>query len=95
MAFLHSAQLLYSDCGYPRWSVCFTLPNAIFFYMLFNNFYRKSYKSEDGAAEKCKAKDQIKCNNDSSNNDNNNNNDCKINNKNQNNYSKEINKKLS
>lgn len=44
MAFLHSAQLLYTDCGYPRWSVCFTLPNAIFFYMLFNDFYKKSYK---------------------------------------------------
>ena len=40
MAFLHSAQLLYTDCGYPRWSVCFTLPNAIFFYMLFNDFYK-------------------------------------------------------
>ena len=44
MAFLHSAQLIYTDCGYPRWSVCFTLPNAIFFYMLFNDFYNKSYK---------------------------------------------------
>lgn len=43
MAFLHSAQLLYTDCGYPRWSVCFTLPNAIFFYLLFNDFYKKSY----------------------------------------------------
>lgn len=44
MAFLHSAQLLYTDCGYPRWSVCFTLPNAIFFYMLFNDFAQKTYK---------------------------------------------------
>ncbi|GAB0088752.1 Elongation of very long chain fatty acids protein [Sergentomyia squamirostris] len=44
MAFLHSAQLLYTDCGYPRWSVCFTLPNAIFFYMLFNDFALKTYK---------------------------------------------------
>lgn len=43
MAFLHSAQLLYTDCGYPRWSVCFTMPNAVFFYMLFNDFYKKSY----------------------------------------------------
>lgn len=43
-AFLHSAQLLYTDCGYPRWSVCFTLPNAIFFYMLFNDFYQRSYQ---------------------------------------------------
>ncbi|XP_055543949.1 elongation of very long chain fatty acids protein AAEL008004-like [Wyeomyia smithii] len=43
MAFIHSAQLLWTDCGYPRWSVCFTLPNAIFFYMLFNDFYKKTY----------------------------------------------------
>lgn len=49
MAFLHSAQLLYTDCGYPRWSVCFTLPNAIFFYMLFNDFYHKSYKNNKPA----------------------------------------------
>ncbi|CAD7083686.1 unnamed protein product [Hermetia illucens] len=43
IAFLHSAQLLYTDCGYPRWSVCFTLPNAIFFYMLFDDFAKKNY----------------------------------------------------
>lgn len=43
MAFLHSAQLLYTDCGYPRWTVCFTMPNAVFFYLLFNDFYKKSY----------------------------------------------------
>lgn len=46
MAFAHSAQLLWTDCGYPRWSVFFTLPNAIFFYMLFNDFYKKSYGSK-------------------------------------------------
>ncbi|XP_070490444.1 very long chain fatty acid elongase 7 [Chironomus tepperi] len=55
MAFLHSAQLLYTDCGYPRWSVCFTLPNAIFFYMLFNDFYKKSY-SKKGKAKAKKVK---------------------------------------
>lgn len=43
MAFMHSAQLLYTDCGYPRWTVCFTMPNAVFFYLLFNDFYKKSY----------------------------------------------------
>lgn len=39
---------MYTDCGYPRWSVFFTLPNAIFFYFLFNDFYTKSYKPKDG-----------------------------------------------
>lgn len=56
MAFLHSAQLLYTDCGYPRWSVCFTLPNAIFFYMLFNDFYKKSYTKKGKARVAAKQK---------------------------------------
>ncbi|KAG4080014.1 hypothetical protein HA402_006326 [Bradysia odoriphaga] len=51
LAFIHSAQLVYTDCGYPRWSVFFTLPNAIFFYFLFNDFYRKSYKSKTTKVE--------------------------------------------
>lgn len=50
MTFLHSAQLVYTDCGYPRWSVFFTMPNAIFFYFLFNDFYQKSYKRNSAAA---------------------------------------------
>ncbi|KAK5645108.1 hypothetical protein RI129_006408 [Pyrocoelia pectoralis] len=43
IAFLHSMQLLFVDCGYPRWSMFFTLPNAIFFYYLFSDFYNKAY----------------------------------------------------
>jgi len=50
-AFIHQTQLLYTDCGYPRWSVCFTLPNAVFFYFLFNDFYQKSYKKKQEAAK--------------------------------------------
>ncbi|XP_049846919.1 elongation of very long chain fatty acids protein AAEL008004 [Schistocerca gregaria] len=45
LAFLHSFQLVFYDCGYPRWSVFLTLPNAIFFYYLFNDFYGKAYSS--------------------------------------------------
>jgi GNS1/SUR4 family. len=45
IAFIHSSQLLFTDCGYPRWSVYFTLPNAIFFYYLFSDFYNKAYGS--------------------------------------------------
>ncbi|XP_058452859.1 elongation of very long chain fatty acids protein AAEL008004 [Malaya genurostris] len=61
MAFIHSAQLLWTDCGYPRWSVCFTLPNAIFFYMLFNDFYKKTYgikRAARLAAAKRKAEEE-------------------------------------
>lgn len=36
-------QLLVYDCGFPRWSTVFTLPNAIFFYYLFYDFYNKAY----------------------------------------------------
>lgn len=43
LAFIHSSQLLWYDCGFPRWSVFFTLPNAIFFYYLFSDFYYKAY----------------------------------------------------
>ncbi|CAH2107717.1 unnamed protein product [Euphydryas editha] len=43
IAFIHSSQLLFYDCGYPRWSVVFTLPNSIFFYYLFYDFYYKAY----------------------------------------------------
>jgi hypothetical protein len=43
LAFLHSFQLVFHDCGYPRFSLFFTLPNAIFFYYLFSDFYFKAY----------------------------------------------------
>lgn len=43
IAFVHSFQLLFYDCNYPRWTLYFILPNAIFFYYLFSDFYRKAY----------------------------------------------------
>lgn len=43
VAFLHSFQLLLYDCQYPKWTLYFILPNAIFFYYLFNNFYEQAY----------------------------------------------------
>jgi phenylalanyl-tRNA synthetase alpha subunit len=46
LAFLHSFQLLFHDCGFPRFTLFFTLPNAIFFYYLFSNFYFKSYNGK-------------------------------------------------
>lgn len=83
MAFIHSSQLIWNECGYPRWSVCFTMPNAIFFYFLFNNFYQKSYKGSDAAKiEKAKQKAL----NDNNNNDSNNNENSK---------DKDLNKKQS
>jgi len=49
--FLHFAQLLWTDCGFPRWVIFFVLPNAIFLYFLFNDFYQKSYKAGQGKKE--------------------------------------------
>lgn len=50
LIFVHQTQLLYTECNYPRWSVCFTLPNAVFFFFLFRDFYIKSYKKKAAAA---------------------------------------------
>ncbi|XP_076230987.1 stuck in traffic isoform X2 [Calliopsis andreniformis] len=44
LAFLHSCQLLIYDCDYPRWSLILILPNAMFFYFLFDDFYSQAYK---------------------------------------------------
>ncbi|KAJ8668552.1 hypothetical protein QAD02_010215 [Eretmocerus hayati] len=46
LAFLHSCQLLIYDCDYPRWSLIFILPNAMFFYFLFAEFYNKAYTGD-------------------------------------------------
>ncbi|KAL1116860.1 hypothetical protein AAG570_005329 [Ranatra chinensis] len=43
LAFVHSMQLLFTDCDYPKWSVLFVMPNSVFFYYLFSDFYRKTY----------------------------------------------------
>lgn len=40
----------------------FTLPNAIFFYFLFNDFYQKSYKSSAGKVKAEIVDDAAKCN---------------------------------
>ncbi|KAI4481587.1 hypothetical protein M0802_013919 [Mischocyttarus mexicanus] len=47
LVFLHNFQLLFYDCGYPRFSLIFTLPNVIFFYFLFSDFYKMSYESNN------------------------------------------------
>lgn len=51
IVFLHSAQLLFVDCGYPKFSLYFTLPNAWFFLYLFNDFYVKAYRRRSSKAK--------------------------------------------
>ncbi|XP_032672912.1 elongation of very long chain fatty acids protein AAEL008004 [Odontomachus brunneus] len=52
LAFLHNIQLLFYDCEYPRWSMILILPNAMFFYFLFADFYNNAYttKKENGVS---------------------------------------------
>uniref|UniRef100_A0A146M9A3 Elongation of very long chain fatty acids protein n=1 Tax=Lygus hesperus TaxID=30085 RepID=A0A146M9A3_LYGHE len=43
LAFLHYSLVLFNDCNYPKWTIIIVLPNAIFFYYLFWEFYQKAY----------------------------------------------------
>ncbi|XP_030755503.1 elongation of very long chain fatty acids protein 4-like isoform X1 [Sitophilus oryzae] len=43
LIFLHSSLIFVTDCDYPKWAVTICLPNAIFFYYLFYDFYKTSY----------------------------------------------------
>uniref|UniRef100_A0A336MEX6 Elongation of very long chain fatty acids protein n=2 Tax=Culicoides sonorensis TaxID=179676 RepID=A0A336MEX6_CULSO len=52
LAFLHFSQLLFFDCGFPRWTILFAMPNAVFFYVLFNDFYQKAYKAKQELKDK-------------------------------------------
>ncbi|CAH0554789.1 unnamed protein product [Brassicogethes aeneus] len=47
MIFVHSSQLVWSDCGYPRGYAIIALPNAVLFYNMFSNFYKKTYIPKD------------------------------------------------
>lgn len=46
IAFIHSFQIVYEDCGYPKAALLITLPNSILFFYLFLDFYLKSYKKK-------------------------------------------------
>lgn len=56
LAFLHSCQLFFYDCDYPKFSMIFVLPNAIFFYLLFADYYNKSYTPDERPGDKPKSK---------------------------------------
>lgn len=44
LVFIHSAQLLWTDCGYPRFIGGFLLVHSAIFFALFSNFYYQTYK---------------------------------------------------
>lgn len=57
LAFLHSCQLLIYDCDYPKWSLILILPNAMFFYFLFADFYSNAYKSDKKRSKSTEARE--------------------------------------
>lgn len=71
MITLHSSQLLWIDCGFPRGSICLTMPNAILFYFLFRDFYKKSYvlKNEKQIIDKSPQQNTLNDEDNSNNND--------------------------
>ncbi|KAG7199833.1 hypothetical protein KM043_017665 [Ampulex compressa] len=49
---LHTMQLLIFDCGYTKLLLIVIIPNGTFLYMLFFDFYDKSYMSKKGSKSK-------------------------------------------
>ncbi|XP_045475588.1 elongation of very long chain fatty acids protein AAEL008004-like [Harmonia axyridis] len=47
LVFIHSAQLLWSDCGYPRLIGPLLCLHSTIFFVLFSNFYRQTYKKAE------------------------------------------------
>ncbi|XP_014209391.1 elongation of very long chain fatty acids protein 7 [Copidosoma floridanum] len=76
LTFLHSLQLLWQKCEYPRWSLIIILPNAIFFYLLFSEFYNKAYVDTKKKAKKLKKSHKGEEEEKDSDNDNNDDKSC-------------------
>ncbi|XP_072381501.1 very long chain fatty acid elongase AAEL008004 isoform X1 [Diabrotica undecimpunctata] len=51
LVFAHSAQLLWLDCGYPKWVGYFLLIHSTIFFALFLNFYFQTYKKSSKLKE--------------------------------------------
>lgn len=50
MVFVHSAQLLFVDCGYPRFIGALLLLHSTIFFGLFSHFYYQTYKKSKKSA---------------------------------------------
>ncbi|KAL3269871.1 hypothetical protein HHI36_008928 [Cryptolaemus montrouzieri] len=47
LVFIHSAQLLWTDCGYPKFIGALLLLHSTIFFVLFSNFYYQTYKKTE------------------------------------------------
>ncbi|XP_066245564.1 very long chain fatty acid elongase 7-like [Euwallacea similis] len=54
IVFAHASQLLYNDCGYPKFMGPLMICNSTIFFVLFANFYYQNFikKKQVGAAQK-------------------------------------------
>ncbi|XP_025158806.1 elongation of very long chain fatty acids protein AAEL008004 [Harpegnathos saltator] len=46
----HTSQLLWTDCGYPRWIALVLLPQQVFMIVLFAEFYYNAYSKKKPAS---------------------------------------------
>jgi hypothetical protein len=46
LSFIHSSQLFFIDCDYPKAPACLIAVYAAVFFFLFANYYQKAYKKE-------------------------------------------------
>jgi len=51
LVFVHSAQALIFDCGYPKLVATLLLIHATIFFVLFSDFYRTAYRRGKSAKE--------------------------------------------
>lgn len=58
LALIYGQILFRPSCGYPRWACCLFVPQNLFMFLLFGDFYYKSYvkpqkkQQVNGQAEK-------------------------------------------
>lgn len=53
IVFAHAAQLMYNDCGYPKFMGPLMLCNSTIFFALFANFYYQNFmRNKKAAAQK-------------------------------------------
>ncbi|XP_063697842.1 very long chain fatty acid elongase 7-like [Culicoides brevitarsis] len=53
-AFIHFSQLMVFDCGFPKWIMVVAVPNSVFFYGLFRDFYNKAYNQKQERENKAR-----------------------------------------
>jgi len=56
---LHELQLIWEDCDYPIWPIYVMVPQNLFMFMLFTDFYYKAYIKKKPVAKTMTTKLEI------------------------------------